>query len=92
MAQFRELIDRSWGRSVILLTSDQVTEMDELKLDPIFEARPLKSAGGWFVRVSWRHGQVEHVSGFISAHDAQKWIEEKSEAWLRGRTSARSGA
>jgi hypothetical protein len=23
--------------------------MDEVKLDPIFEARPLKSARGWFV-------------------------------------------
>jgi len=59
--------------------------MDEVKPDPIFEARPLKSASGWFVRVSWRYGLVEHVSGFATDQDAQKWIEEKSEVWLRGR-------
>jgi hypothetical protein len=40
--------------------------MDEIKSDPIFEARPLKSARGWFVRVWWRYGQVEHVGGFTS--------------------------
>jgi hypothetical protein len=66
--------------------------MDEVKPDPVFEARRLKSAPGWYVWVSWRYGQVEHVSGFASEHDAQQWIEEKSEAWLRGRKGARSGA
>jgi len=66
--------------------------MDEIKSDPIFEARPLKSARGWFVRVWWRYGQVEHVGGFTSEQNAQKWIEEKSKAWLRGRKGARSGA
>jgi len=66
--------------------------MDEIKPDPLFEARPLKSGRGWFVRVWWRYGQVEHVSGFASEHDAQKWIGEKSKAWLRGRKGARTGA
>ena len=27
--------------------------------------------------------EVEHVSGFASRHDAQKWIEEKSERKTR---------
>jgi hypothetical protein len=45
------------------------------KPDPVFQARPLKSAPGWYVRVSWRYGQVEHVSGFASGQDAAKWIE-----------------
>jgi hypothetical protein len=50
------------------------------KPDPVFEVRPLKSAPGWYVRVSLRYGQVEHVSGFASAQDAAKWIEQESEA------------
>jgi hypothetical protein len=58
--------------------------------DPVFEARPLKTAPGWYVRVTWRYGQVEHVSGFASGQDAAKWIEQKSEAWLRGRKGART--
>jgi len=63
--------------------------MDEPKPDPIFDARRLNTAPGWFVRVMWRYGQREHVSGFASEHDAQKWIEQKSEAQLRGRKGAR---
>jgi hypothetical protein len=66
--------------------------MDGAKPDPVFETRPLQSAPGWFVRVSWRHIRVEHVGGFASDRDAQKWIEEKSETWRRGRTGARRGA
>jgi len=63
---------------------------EKKKPDPVFEVRPLKSAPGWYVRVSWRYGQVEHVSGFASGQDAAKWIEQKSEAWLRGRKGART--
>ena len=55
---------------------------------PTFEARPLKSAPGWYVRVSWHYGQVEHVSSFLSEHDAENWIKTKSEEWLRNRTAA----
>jgi hypothetical protein len=65
--------------------------MDEPKPDPVIEARQLKTAPGWYVRVTWRYGQAEHVSGFASEHEAQNWIKEKSEAWLRGRKGARSG-
>jgi hypothetical protein len=59
--------------------------------DPVFEVRTLKSASGWYVRVLWRYGQVEHISGFASPKEAQKWIEEKSQTWLRDRKAARSG-
>jgi hypothetical protein len=69
-----------------------IHRIGENKSDPTFEAHRLKSALGWYVRVSWRYGQVEHVSGFASGQAAQKWIEEKSKTWLRGRTGARSGA
>jgi hypothetical protein len=61
---------------------------EKKKPDPVFEARRLKSAPGWYVRVLWRYGQAEHVSGFASEQDAARWIEQKSEAWLRGRKGA----
>ena len=47
---------------------------------------------GWDIWVSWRYGEMEHVSGFASEHDAQKWIDEKAEAWLRSGKGARGGA
>jgi hypothetical protein len=62
--------------------------MDQNKFDPTFEVRQLKSAPGWYVRVSWRYGQVEHISGFASVNDAENWISKKSEGWLRNRTAA----
>ncbi len=62
--------------------------IEEDRSDPTFEAHRLKSAPGWYVRVSWRHGQVEHVSGFASERDAQNWIKEKSMGWLRNRAGA----
>jgi len=62
--------------------------LGEAKCPPTFQVRQLKSAAGWYVRVSWRYGEVEHVSGFASADEAERWIDEKSEAWLRNRTAA----
>ena len=60
-----------------------VIYMDKPKPDPVFEARQWKSTRGWYVRVSWRYGQVEHVSGFASGDDAENWIKEKSDACSR---------
>jgi len=67
-----------------------IHRIGENKSDPSFEAHRLKSAPGWYVRVSWRYGQVEHVSSFVSEQDAERWIKERSEEWLRNRTSART--
>ena len=58
------------------LTNALRGRMDRVKPDPIFEARQLESAPGWYVQISWRYGQVEHVRGFASGVDAQKWIRE----------------
>ncbi len=55
---------------------------------PTFEVRLLKSARGWYVRVTWRYGQVQDVIGFIAEYDAERWINEKSEQWLRNRRAA----
>ena len=71
--------------------------LDELRMiarwlnqesDPVFEARPLKSAPGWYVKVSWRYGQEEHIGGFTSEREAQDWITKKSQAWLKSRRGA----
>src|SRR5580658_4052618 len=40
---------------------------------PTFEVRQLNFARGWYVRVLWRYGQEQHVSGFASAGEAQSW-------------------
>ena len=41
-----------------------IQHIEQNKSDPMFEVCRLKTASGWYVRVSWQHGQVEHVSGF----------------------------
>jgi hypothetical protein len=49
--------------------------MDELNSNPAFEARHLKSAIGWYVRVAWPNGKRDHIPGFISQQAAEGWIE-----------------
>src|SRR5260370_26232833 len=52
--------------------------MDEPNSNPAFEARRLKSACGWYVRVAWPNGKRDHIPGFLSQHEAQCLIEGKS--------------
>jgi hypothetical protein len=52
--------------------------------NPAFEARRLTSVlSGWYVRVAWLDGKREHIPGFVSQLEAQRWIEEKAPTWLR---------
>ena len=54
-------------------------EMSEQR--PTFVAR--KSPGsGWEVDILWSDGETEVVKGFVTEHDAVKWIAEHSKAWL----------
>jgi hypothetical protein len=47
---------------------------------PAFVAR--KNPGsGWGVDILWPDGETEVIKGFITEHDALKWIAEHSEAW-----------
>jgi hypothetical protein len=55
---------------------------------PTFEVHQLRSAPRWYVRVLWQYGQEQHISGFVSADDAQSWIIKKSQGWLQNRTAA----
>src|SRR5712671_5208651 len=59
--------------------------MDEANSNPGFEARRLKSAPGWYVRVAWPGGKHDHIPGFVSQQEAQRWIEGKAPAWLSER-------
>ena len=56
--------------------------MIEQKTEPLFEARSLSSASGWYVRVAWPHGRREHIPGFMSQREALRWIDNKAKSWL----------
>jgi hypothetical protein len=56
---------------------------------PTFVAR--KNPGsGWAVDILWPDGETEVVKGFITEHDAVKWIAEHSKAW-QGDTNQLAG-
>lgn len=56
--------------------------MDESNSNPTFEAHHLKSAVGWYLRVAWRNGKRDHIPGFVSQHEAERWIDGQAPAWL----------
>jgi hypothetical protein len=56
--------------------------------NPAFEARRLASASGWYVRVAWFNGKRDHIPGFVSQREAQRWIEEKAPKWLSAQGNA----
>ena len=56
--------------------------------NPAFEARPLTSARGWYVRVAWPDGRRDHIPGFVTQQEAQQWIEVKASSWLSERRTA----
>jgi hypothetical protein len=62
--------------------------MNESNSNPAFEARPLKSASGWYVRVAWPGGKRDHIPGFVTKQEAERWIEVKASSWLSERRSA----
>ena len=64
------------------------TSVPNLRLDPAFETRHLASASGWYVRVAWLNGKRDHIPGFVSQREAQRWIEGKAPAWLSERCNA----
>ena len=64
--------------------------MDKSNANPAFEARHLKSAIGWYVRVAWPNGKRDHIPGFVSQHEAKRWIEGQAPAWLSEQSNATS--
>jgi len=87
-----DLGDRSGGeRTNATLHSGYISReaaiVNQPSANPAFEARPLKSASGWYVRVAWPNGKREHVPGFVTKQEAQRWIEDKARVWLSERCS-----
>ena len=48
---------------------------------PAFTPRPVRHE--WYIHVEWPDGRFEHIQHFQSESEAQRWIVEKSERWLR---------
>jgi hypothetical protein len=64
--------------------------MNEQNGDPVFEARRLKLAPRWYVRVAWSHGKRDYIPGFISQQEALRRIETKARAWVSEQTARTS--
>ena len=47
------------------------------------EAVPSPTGDGWRVFIQWVSGRMQYVSGFESLQEAEKWITNESEGWLR---------
>jgi hypothetical protein len=47
------------------------------------EAVPSPAGEGWRVFIQWVSGRMQYVSGFESLQEAEKWIANESEGWLR---------
>ena len=47
------------------------------------EAVPSPAGEGWRVFIQWVSGRMQYVSGFESLQEAEKWITNESEGWLR---------
>ena len=53
-----------------------------------FDPRPLKIGHEWHVVVTYPSGQQEQITGFKTEADAQNWITNDSQAWLKKRDYA----
>ena len=63
----------------------------------MFEQRPTFGArknpgSGWEVDILWPDGETEVIKGFITEHDAAKWIAEHSKTWLENTNDKASQA
>jgi hypothetical protein len=47
------------------------------------EAVPTPAGDGWRVFIQWVNGRMQYVSGFESLQEAEDWIMNESEHWLR---------
>jgi hypothetical protein len=46
-------------------------------------SRKIKDGSGWCVLVLWPSGLEQHVPGFRSLAEAEQWIVDESETWLK---------
>jgi hypothetical protein len=55
---------------------------------PFMEPLELKN-GSWIVLVVWSAGVTQHVDGFRSKSEAQTWIDNESQEWLKNHPKSR---
>jgi hypothetical protein len=55
---------------------------DMLMTAPKLTPQPLVGGEGWYVRVEWPDFR-EDVGAFVSRHEAEAWIEQKSAEWVQ---------
>jgi hypothetical protein len=46
-------------------------------------AVPAQAGDGWRVLIEWTNGRIQYVSGFESLRDAENWIANEVQSWLR---------
>lgn len=54
------------------------------------EAVPAQAGDGWRIFIQWASGRIQYISGFESVQDAENWIANEAQNWLRALKSARS--
>jgi hypothetical protein len=54
---------------------------DTLTAAPKLTPQQLVGGEGWYVRVEWPDFR-EDVGAFVSRHEAEAWIEQKSAQWV----------
>jgi hypothetical protein len=47
------------------------------------EAVPARVGDGWRIFIRWASGRMQYISGFESPEDAEHWIRNEAQAWLR---------
>ena len=69
--------------------------INDKRVEPIWRREGLSPASspgavgfGWPTDHVWHYGQEQHIGRFVSIDDAQSWITENAEGWLRNRTAA----
>jgi hypothetical protein len=60
-----------------------IEDMEKSTNVPVMTARELKDGAGWCVLFEWPNGRTRQMDGFRTELDAQTWIQEESEVWLK---------
>ena len=47
------------------------------------EAVPAQVGDDWRIFIQWASGRMQYISGFESLDDAENWIRNEAEGWLR---------
>jgi hypothetical protein len=47
------------------------------------KAVPAEVGDGWRIFIQWASGRMQYISGFESLDDAENWIKNEAQGWLR---------